>query len=349
MIFILCLLQVWLVVAKDDKGGWEESVNEEGKKVQTLKIEAPSMTEEDQYGYNMPDRYKCDSCRAIVHHLQEALNKQQPKSRRLKSWEYTDLFEETCRSAFEGYGIKLVNGENVLSGPGLKDNVELQPGMGAIQMGGENWKKRLAEECRKLIFEHVGEDDFYGTLYGKWKAGDALDPREYCIKEAEYCKAQKLGPSEPPKEEKKVKNGKGKADKADKQSQEPPKEEKKPKKGKGKSDKSQELWGWAKHRVSARVSFNKKPKPPSGGANACVWKIELTSFETCVCDCVYDLTEISHRSVFDSPRWWGGQWQLSHPDLWDDEKVPILPLKDETDEATWTLQILCKKHRETQI
>lgn len=99
MIFILCLLQVWLVVAKDDKGGWEESVNEEGKKVQTLKIEAPSMTEEDQYGYNMPDRYKCDSCRAIVHHLQEALNKQQPKSRRLKSWEYTDLFEETCRSA----------------------------------------------------------------------------------------------------------------------------------------------------------------------------------------------------------------------------------------------------------
>lgn len=39
---------------------------------QTLKIEAPSMTEEDQYGYNMPDRYKCDACRAVVFHLNEA-------------------------------------------------------------------------------------------------------------------------------------------------------------------------------------------------------------------------------------------------------------------------------------
>lgn len=229
MFFVVYLLQVWLLVlAKDDKGGWEESVNEEGKKVQTLKIEAPAMTEEDQYGYNMPDRYKCDSCRAIVHHLNEALHKQQPKSRRLKSWEYTDLFEETCRSAFEGYGIKLVNGENVLSGPGLKDNVELQPGMGAIQMGGENWKKRLAEECRKLIFEQVGEDDFYSFLYGKLKDGDSLDARDYCTKEAEYCKAQKLGP-EAPKEEKKPKE-KGKAERR-------PKTEKKPKSEKKSSTK----------------------------------------------------------------------------------------------------------------
>ncbi|CAJ1389845.1 unnamed protein product [Effrenium voratum] len=30
----------------------------------------------------MPDRYKCDSCRAVVHHLNQALVKQQPKSRR---------------------------------------------------------------------------------------------------------------------------------------------------------------------------------------------------------------------------------------------------------------------------
>ena len=50
--------------------------------------------------------------------LLQALQKQQPKSRRLKSWEYTDLFEESCRNAFDGYGIKLVNGENVLSGRG---------------------------------------------------------------------------------------------------------------------------------------------------------------------------------------------------------------------------------------
>eukprot|EP00913_Durusdinium_trenchii_P021470 g20178.t1 len=48
MIFLLCLVEVLLLaVAKDDKGGWEESVNDEGKRVQTLKIEAPSMTEEE--------------------------------------------------------------------------------------------------------------------------------------------------------------------------------------------------------------------------------------------------------------------------------------------------------------
>eukprot|EP00439_Symbiodinium_sp_Y106_P060997 s185_g9.t1 len=197
--FQQCLQRLFLATfiatafaADKGKGGWEETVNEEGKKVQSLKIEAPSMTEEDQYGYNMPDRYKCDSCRA-------ALRKQQPKSRRLKSWEYTDLFEETCRSSFEGYGIKLVNGENVLSGPALKDNAELQPGMGAIQMGGDTWKKRLAEICRKLVFEEVGEEETYDYIYGKYKANDEVDAKAFCLEEVRHCQPTRLGPQPPPK------------------------------------------------------------------------------------------------------------------------------------------------------
>jgi len=202
-----------LLAEETDKNGWTQTVNEEGKAVQSLKIEAPTMTEEDQYGYNMPEKYKCDSCRAVMHHIDEAFRKKQPKSRRLKSWEYTDLFEETCRDAFEGYGIKLVNGENVLSGPGLKDEVELSPGMGAIQMGGDSWKKRLAEICRKIVFEHVGEEETYDLLHGKWKAGEALSPKDACMKEVGFCNA---GPKMPPKkktEEKKEKEKKAKKEK----------------------------------------------------------------------------------------------------------------------------------------
>merc|ERR1712186_45512 len=92
---------------------------EDGSVVQELKIEAPSFTEEDQYSQIMPDRYKCDSCRAVMFHLEEGLRKKQPKSRRMKQWEYTDAMDDTCRSGFEGYGVKLLNGQNTLSGPGL--------------------------------------------------------------------------------------------------------------------------------------------------------------------------------------------------------------------------------------
>jgi len=92
-------------VKKDLAGGWEEKTDESGKRVQQLKIEAPAFTEEDQYGYVMPDKYRCDSCRAVLFHLDQELRKKQPKGRRMKEWEYNDLFENICRSSFEGYGI----------------------------------------------------------------------------------------------------------------------------------------------------------------------------------------------------------------------------------------------------
>merc|ERR1712232_946544 len=98
----------------------EEKVNDEGKVVQQLKIEAPTITEEDQYGPIMPDRNRCDACRAVMFHIDNDIRKVHPKSRRMKQWEYTDTFDETCRNGFEGYGVKLVDGENALSGPGLK-------------------------------------------------------------------------------------------------------------------------------------------------------------------------------------------------------------------------------------
>merc|ERR1712039_224351 len=143
--------------------------------VQQLKIEAPAMTEEDQYGYTMPERYRCDSCKAVMFHLNQGLQKKHPKSRRMKEWEYTDAFKDVCRSGFEGYGIKLIDGENALSGPGIPRNDKLAPGSGAIQMSSENWSKRLGEICRKIVFEKLGEDEVYERFYNKFRADTSGD------------------------------------------------------------------------------------------------------------------------------------------------------------------------------
>jgi len=189
----------------EGEDGWQQKQKEDGRVVQELKIEAPSMTEEDQYGYVMPDRYRCDSCRAVMFHIVGDLKRKQPKSRRLKQWEYTDVFDDTCRDGFEGYGIKLVKGENQLSGPALRSDDALSPGSGAIQMGGDTWKKRLSEICRKIVYEKVGEEEMYEYLYGKFKAGEDVDGKDFCTKKAKQCAPVSAGPLPPPKakEEKK--------------------------------------------------------------------------------------------------------------------------------------------------
>merc|ERR1712048_472124 len=156
--------------------------NEKGKVVQEMKIEAPAMTEEDHYGYNMPDQYKCDACKAAMYHLNEALITKHPKSRRLQEWEYQDIFDETCIEGFKGYGIKLIDGKNVLSGPGLRHDEHLQPGMGAIQMGGEKWEKRMGEMCRKIVYESIGEKD----IYEHFRATGKL-PQNLCHEATRVC------------------------------------------------------------------------------------------------------------------------------------------------------------------
>lgn len=194
---VLALLWAEVSAAKDLGSGWKEKTNNEGKVVQELKIEAPSFTEEDQYGYSMPERYRCDSCKAVMFHLDAELRKKQPKSRRLKQWEFTDIFDDACRGAFEGYGIRLINGENTLSGPGLKQDESIAPGSGAIQMGGENWSKRLGEVCRKIVYEKLGEDETYDLFWERFSSSDggpALTA-DVCTAELRECT---VGPKVPP-------------------------------------------------------------------------------------------------------------------------------------------------------
>jgi len=194
---------------------WENKVDEEGRQVQALKIQAPAMTEEDQYGYNMPEQYKCDSCKVVAYHITQALKQKQPKNRRLKSWEYTELFDETCKTGFKGYGVSLVDGQNVLSGPALKRD-DVKAGEGAIQMGGETWEKRLGEICRKFIYEKIGEDE----VYDKFRSAGMVSS-DLCFSETRDCR---LGPKPPQgvAEGKKTSQGKtAKKEKKAKQDQKP--------------------------------------------------------------------------------------------------------------------------------
>lgn len=168
------------------------------------------MTEEDQYGYTMPQRYRCDSCKAVVYHLDAALKAKQPKNRRMKEWEYTELFEDTCKTGFTGYGVALVNGENVLNGPALNQRDNLQPGMGAIQMGGETWEKRLGELCRIFVFEKIGEEE----LYEHFRTHNKIS-NELCVSDTRDC-AVEHGPKPPAAAEKKPAEPKAKKEKKEK-------------------------------------------------------------------------------------------------------------------------------------
>merc|ERR1712050_34765 len=91
-------------------------------------------------------------------------------------------FDETWAAGFQGYGVKLIDGKNVLSGPGLKHEEKLQPGMGAIQMGGEKWEKRMGEICRKLVYETVGEDKLYEHFHTAGKLSESI-----CHESTRYC------------------------------------------------------------------------------------------------------------------------------------------------------------------
>jgi len=198
---------------------WVEKKDEQGRAVQSLQIQAPAMTEEDQYGYTMPDQYRCDACKAVSHHLSEALKQRQPKNRRLKEWEYTEIFDETCKSGLSGYGVALMDGQNVLSGPALQRD-DIKAGMGAIQMGGETWEKRLGEICRKFVYEKIGEEELYEHSRSNGKVSSDL-----CFHETRHCQ---MGPKAAQKKDATAKAAKGS-------------KEKSPKSGKSDKSKSSEI------------------------------------------------------------------------------------------------------------
>eukprot|EP00392_Amoebophrya_sp_AT5.2_P003802 g3807.t1 len=161
---------------------------EGGEALQQIKIEAPQITEEDQHGYNMPAMYMCNSCKAVMFHTNATFFAKVPKNgRKLKEWELEDVKEAACKAdTYEGYGVKLLGGKNVLSGVALQqEEKELAGGEATIQMGGDNWKRRLGEVCKKIVQDELEEED------GKLSA-DLCYEKNYCGKEEGQNKKKKI-------------------------------------------------------------------------------------------------------------------------------------------------------------
>merc|ERR1712196_358558 len=69
------------------------------------------------------------------------------------------------------------------SGPGLKQVEKKLPAGGAyIQMGGKGWHNRLADLCRSIVFDKIGEEALYEKLYTQRKI-----PESVCFEEMAQC------------------------------------------------------------------------------------------------------------------------------------------------------------------
>merc|ERR1719235_1857556 len=161
---------------------------------------APALTEQDQKDARLPEMYRCDACMAVSHQIAARFAKKGKKN--MKSWDVMEIFDETCKEAgFPGYGVKLVDGENALSGPGIERDESLQPGGASIQMGGESWSRRLASECKEIVYDLVGEDEVFEMYKGKDFGKKLCKTAGYCSDKA--SEGKKKEKKEKKKEEKK--------------------------------------------------------------------------------------------------------------------------------------------------
>merc|ERR1711881_671045 len=133
----------------------------------------------------------------------------------MKSWDVMEVLDDTCKEdAFPGYGVKLVDGENALSGPGIERDESLQPGGASIQMGEESWSRRLASECKEIVYDLVGEDEVYEMYKGKDFGKKLCKTAGYCSDQASESKKEKK-PKEKKETEKKAEKKEAKAPKTD--------------------------------------------------------------------------------------------------------------------------------------
>jgi len=221
----LHLLAISAVLAQDDDDddevdskGWKKTVNEQGQRVQQLQVMAPSLTEQDQKDARLPEQYRCDACMAVSYQISQKFTKKGKKN--MKSWDVMEILDETCKeAAFPGYGVKLVDGENALSGPGIERDESLQPGGASIQMGGESWSRRLASECKEIVYDLVGEDEVFEMYKGQDFGKKLCKASGHCTGKAPEAKKKEKKKEEKKKSEKKtekkVEKKEAKAPKAD--------------------------------------------------------------------------------------------------------------------------------------
>lgn len=153
IMLVICSLSAHLGEPK--LAGVEES---EDKKSGTLSFKPPALDDEDAHSLHMPQNLKCDACCVVAYQLQTKFSqahKKRPSLKVLPESIIYDITESICESKFDKYGIKDVNGQKRLSGPGL-ETADV-PG---IMQGGGKWPNRLREMCAMYIGE-IGEEEIY--------------------------------------------------------------------------------------------------------------------------------------------------------------------------------------------
>merc|ERR1719326_2868535 len=207
----LRLLAIYAVLAQDDDDdddeadshGWKKTTNEKGQRVQQLQVMAPSLSEQDQKDARLPEQYRCDACMAVSFQIANKFAKSNKKN--MKSWDVMEVIDNTCKEdAFPGYGVKLVDGENALSGPGIERDESLQPGGASIQMGGESWSRRLASECKEIVYDLVGEDEVFEMYKGKDFGKKLCKASGHCTDKASASKKKEKKEDKKPKADNKL-------------------------------------------------------------------------------------------------------------------------------------------------
>eukprot|EP01062_Namystynia_karyoxenos_P010901 TRINITY_DN13893_c0_g1_i1.p2 TRINITY_DN13893_c0_g1~~TRINITY_DN13893_c0_g1_i1.p2 ORF type:complete len:231 (+),score=66.62 TRINITY_DN13893_c0_g1_i1:82-693(+) len=149
----------------------------------SIKFKPPSVSEEEQYSQVMPEQYRCDACRAAALAMDTKLREaaanprnHHPKRKHppgtlpfIGDAAVIEALETACSyspgSPLAAYGVKNVDGVNMLSGPGVRG--ENLPG---IVQGGGRWPARLSQVCQELLGAH-DEDGIYSAHRASLKPG----------------------------------------------------------------------------------------------------------------------------------------------------------------------------------
>ena len=127
-----------------------------------LRFKPAQFDPEEQHSTFMPDHFRCDSCRAVAHQLYTTYRRYNDRHAYLKlrvpTSDLITLVETACSSkTYDEYGVKSVEGDVRLQGPGIEF-----PGAGVIA-GGSHWPSRLSKICQQ-VFEDYDEDEIYALF-----------------------------------------------------------------------------------------------------------------------------------------------------------------------------------------
>lgn len=152
---------------------------------ESISFKPPELDEEEQESKVLPKQYRCDACQATAYQMARTLNKLETsrgpslREKPLKEFEYLEALEQICERALADYGMKAVDGKNMLSGPGLP--AENIPGMMA---GGGKWPHRFSMHCSQMVGDQ-GEDEVYEMFR---KSGNAADFfKKLCVDTTKDC------------------------------------------------------------------------------------------------------------------------------------------------------------------